>query len=67
LDLVFGKLVCEGYKVRRVLKAEMPPCGFEIGLEILPVCDMESLEVCWDTFYNARSNFGDLEIVSTQC
>jgi hypothetical protein len=51
----------------RVFEAEMPLRGFEIELEILPVCDMESLKVCWDTFFNAKSNFGDLEIVSTQC
>jgi hypothetical protein len=35
LDLIFGKLVC--CKERRGFKAEMPPWGFEMDLEILPV------------------------------
>jgi len=35
LDLVFGKLVC--CKEKRGFEAEMPPWGFEMDLEILPV------------------------------
>jgi len=51
----------------RGFEDEMPPWGFESDLEILPVLDMKSLEACWDTFCNARSNSSDLNIVSTQC
>ena len=65
LDFVFGKLVC--CKERRGFEVEKPPWGFERDLEILPVGDADSLEACWDTFCNARSNSGDFDMVSTQC
>jgi len=59
-----------GFEVKKPpwgFEVKKPPWGFERDLEILPVGDTESLEACWDTFCNARSNSGDLDMVSTQC
>ena len=53
-------------KKKRGFEVEKPPLGLEKDLKILPVGDAESLEACWDTFCNTRSNSGDLDMVSTQ-
>jgi hypothetical protein len=66
-DLDLETFCCKVCKASRGFLEGKHACGFEIGLEILPDCDPWSLEACWETFCSARSNFGDLERVATQC